>query len=51
MLNLSAGELPEQLNITQPERVFAVHKAYAEAGAEVITANTFGANALKYDKV
>ncbi|MGN0533422.1 MAG: homocysteine S-methyltransferase family protein [Eubacterium sp.] len=51
MLNLSAGELPEQLNITQPERVFAVHKAYAEAGAEVITANTFGANALKYDNV
>ncbi len=51
MLNLSAGELPEQLNITQPERVLAVHKAYAKAGAEFITANTFGANALKYDNV
>lgn len=51
MLNLAAGELPEQLNITQPDRVFAVHKAYAQAGAEFITANTFGANALKYNKV
>lgn len=51
MLNLSAGELPELLNITQPERVLAVHKAYAEAGAEYITANTFGANSLKYNNV
>ena len=49
MLNLAAGELPEQLNITEPERVFAVHKAYAEAGADIITANTFGANPLKYE--
>lgn len=51
MLNLSAGELPEKLNISEPERVFAVHKAYADAGAEFITANTFGANSLKYDNV
>lgn len=51
MLNLKAGELPEQLNISDPERVFAVHKAYAEAGADIITANTFGANRLKYDNV
>lgn len=51
MLNLAAGELPEQLNITDPERVFAVHKGYAEAGAQFITTNTFGANSLKYDNV
>lgn len=51
MLNLRAGELPEKLNIAQPERVFAVHKGYAEAGAEYITTNTFGANSLKYDNV
>lgn len=51
MLNLSAGELPEKLNINEPERVFAVHKGYAEAGADFITANTFGANSLKYDNV
>lgn len=51
MLNLRAGELPEQLNINEPERVFAVHKAYADAGCEFITTNTFGANSLKYDNV
>lgn len=51
MLDLKAGELPEQLNVTDPERVFRVHKAYAEAGADIITANTFGANRLKYDNV
>lgn len=49
MLNLSVGELPEQLNITDPDRVLAVHNAYAKAGADIITANTFGANRLKYD--
>ncbi len=49
MLNLAAGELPEKLNITDPERVLRVHMAYAEAGADIITANTFGANPLKYD--
>ena len=51
MLNLAAGELPEKLNISEPERVFAVHKGYADAGAQFITANTFGANSLKYDNV
>ncbi len=51
MLNLAAGELPEKLNINEPERVFAVHKGYADAGADFITANTFGANSLKYDNV
>ena len=49
MLNLKAGELPELLNLTDPERIYAIHKAYAEAGADIITANTFGANRLKYD--
>ena len=51
MLNLNAGELPEKINISDPERVFAVHEGYAKAGAEFITANTFGANSLKYDNV
>ena len=49
MLCLKAGELPEQLNITDPDRVLAVHNAYANAGADIILANTFGANRLKYD--
>lgn len=49
MLGLQPGELPEQLNITDPERVLRIHRAYAAAGADIITANTFGANPLKYD--
>ncbi len=44
---LAAGELPELLNLTKPEEVTAIHRAYVEAGSEVVTANTFGANALK----
>lgn len=47
MLRLQPGELPERLNLTEPERVAAVHKAYAEAGSQIVYANTFGANPLK----
>lgn len=37
----------EELNVTDPERVASVHRAYREAGADVLETNTFGANALK----
>jgi 5-methyltetrahydrofolate--homocysteine methyltransferase len=47
MLHLAPGELPERLNLTEPERVAAVHRAYAEAGSQIVYANTFGANPLK----
>lgn len=46
---LKAGELPELLNITDKEKVLAVHNAYAAAGSEYITTNTFGANRLKME--
>lgn len=51
MLDLKAGELPELLNLTDPERIYKIHKAYADAGCDIISANTFGANRLKYDNV
>lgn len=44
---LIPGELPEKLNLTNPGAIKAVHKAYIEAGSNVITVNTFGANPLK----
>ena len=44
---LAAGELPELLCLTHPEVVTAVHAAYVAAGADVVTTNTFGANADK----
>ena len=48
---LKAGELPEKLNIENPEMILDVHRAYAEAGCEYVTTNTFGANRLKFDNV
>lgn len=44
---LKAGEIPEQLNTENPEAVMSVHRAYIEAGADVISTNSFGANAVK----
>lgn len=46
---LKAGELPELLNLTNAQQVLAVHNAYAKAGSEYITTNTFGANRLKLE--
>ncbi len=44
---LAPGELPELWNLTHPEKIQAIHKAYLEAGCQIITANTFGASAAK----
>jgi 5-methyltetrahydrofolate--homocysteine methyltransferase len=38
------GECYEQWNLTEPEKVRAIHQAYADAGAEVLLTNTFQAN-------
>ena len=45
---LKAGELPETWNLLHPQVLVEIHKAYLRAGANIITTNTFGANALKY---
>lgn len=39
--------VPETLNITHPELIESFHKAYAEAGSDIVYANTFGANGYK----
>lgn len=44
---LEPGQAPEKLNLTAPEAVEAVHRAYAAAGADILTANTFGASRWK----
>lgn len=44
---LSGGQNPEIWNIQQPDTVKSIHRAYLDAGAQVIAANTFGANAHK----
>ena len=45
---LTAGETPEDWNVERPEDIAAIHRAYVQAGAQVLYANTFGANRLKY---
>lgn len=47
---LQAGELPGTWNITHPEVLEDIHLAYLEAGADIITTNTFGVDHLKYNE-
>lgn len=44
---LHTGGLPELLCITVPEKITEIHADYIKAGANFITANTFGANRFK----
>ena len=44
---LSAGQLPELLNLSHPELITDIHRQYVEAGSQVVTTCTFGASALK----
>jgi homocysteine S-methyltransferase len=37
----------DELNLTQPDLVAEIHKGYAQAGADVLETNTFGANRVK----
>jgi 5-methyltetrahydrofolate--homocysteine methyltransferase len=41
---LPLGACPDAWNLTQPEKVEEVARAYFEAGSQVILTNTFGAN-------
>ena len=45
---LKVGELPERWNITHKDVLINLHKAYYDAGSNVVSANTFGANSLHY---
>lgn len=44
---LKPGQKPELAALEMPETVTAIHAAYAAAGADLLLANTFGANARK----
>ncbi len=48
---LGLGELPESYNILKADLIQEIHFLYLEAGADLITTNTFGANGLKFDNV
>lgn len=44
---LPAGQLPDLWNLTHPDQVADVARAYVQAGSRVILTNTFGANRLR----
>ncbi len=47
---LQTGELPEEWNLTHPEVICEIHRSYYDAGSNIVSTNTFGANILKFDE-
>ncbi len=45
---MKAGDLPETYNILEPDVIERIHTEYINAGAMVVTTNTFGANRFKF---
>ena len=45
---LQPGELPETWNLSKSEIIEEIHREYLEAGSDVVTTNTFGANHFKF---
>ena len=45
---LLPGEAPERWNLSHKELICDIHKAYFDAGSNVVCTNTFGANTLKF---
>lgn len=48
-LGLKQGEKPETWNLSHPDEIIKIHKSYLENGADIITTNTFGINAEKFE--
>ncbi len=48
-LSLPSDVLPETYNLTHSDQVINLHKAYLDAGCDIIKTNTFGANRFHYD--
>ena len=44
---LPAGFIPDEINLSSPRTVAAIHHEYARSGADILTSNTFGASPLK----
>lgn len=46
-LGLKPGGCPDELSLANPGMVKKVHAVYIEAGSDIVTTNTFGANRIK----
>ena len=44
---LDSGDSPQAWNVKHPERVRAVHRAYLNAGSQIVLSNTFGSNRFR----
>ena len=44
---LPKGHCPEEWNISRPEIVSEIYKAYRDAGSDIIQTNTFQSNRIK----
>ena len=47
---MEPGTVPELLNFTRPDWIKSIHRAYLQAGSQIIYANTFGANRHKLSR-
>ncbi len=47
-MGLEPGELPERWSLSHREALTEIHESYFNAGSHVVSANTFGANSLKF---
>lgn len=45
---LQAGEQPERWNLSHPDEITAIHRAYYDCGSHIVNTNTFGANSLHF---
>lgn len=46
-VGLAPGECPDLWNLSHPEQVVAVGRAYVDTGSQLILTNTFGANRIR----
>lgn len=49
-MGLNPGQSTETWSVSHPDEMVAVHRAYYDAGANAVLANTFGVNPLKYSR-
>ena len=47
---LKPGEAPETWNLTHPDTITVIHRAYYEAGTNMVATNTFGVHPQRYDR-
>jgi 5-methyltetrahydrofolate--homocysteine methyltransferase len=49
-MGLATGTAPELWNVEKPDAVRTLHRAYLDAGSEVILTNTFGGSRIKLER-